>query len=377
MKRAVHQTTGAVAGKALFLVGLWGTAATLMALFWVRESDVTAARQQVSREQSPPSDDTPPMVPKIFRRNFEFRLPIPGEKGKYRWKVKGDKAFSVDANTDKIFGFQGEMIERGDTLNLSSPSVLFDKEKRLLSTNDDVLLKAPWARIESHGMLMEMETSDAHFSGGVTTQIDREEAEKRQLAPPTSGQKSDPPKTTEKDDKKATKKKKSPLVITSRELRMLSKQNLAIFTGDVLAKDDSGTISAEKMEAYNYTDEETKKNPKLKGVKKVICTGDVKIDQTEGKKQARCERAEYDAATNMVHLYYDPKTGKKVVYRDEEQKIQTEAEEMIIERTTSEVTFKRQVKTIDFNPDRKSFLGFMEPEQPKPDKPKPDSGAGK
>jgi lipopolysaccharide transport protein LptA len=380
MNEVVRQRPLGLAGKAVLLLAVWVAAAILMALLWVKESDITAARREVRREKAGPSDDAPAMVPRISREDFEFRLPIPGEKGKYQWKVKGDKAVSVDANTDKIFGFRGEMIDRGEPLELSSETVLFDKEKRVLSTNDDVVLKAPWARIESHGMLMEMATNDAQFSGGVTTQIDREEAEKRQIAPSASDQKNAPPKATEKDEGKAKKKKKSPLVITSRELRLRSKQNLAIFTGEVLAKDDSGTISAERMEAQNYSQEETKKDPKLKGVKKVICTGDVKIDQVEGKKQARCARAEYDAATNIIHLYYDPKTGKKVVYRDEEQKIQTEAEEMTIDRTTSVVEFKgehSQVKTVDFNPDRKSFLGFMEPPATKPDKPKPEPGSGK
>ena len=365
---------GGVAGKAMLLFALWGVAAMFMALFWVRHSDLTAAREEALRGDSTSPASAPPMVPEVFRQNFEFRLPVPGEKGKYEWKVQGQKSVSVDANTDEISQFKGEMYDRGDLIRLSSPIVLFDKEKRVISSRHGALLEAPWARIEGREMVMDMKTSDTKFSGDVTTKIDREAAQEREeSSKPASAEKGDSEKATG-EGRKEEKKKTTPLVITSDELRMYSKKNLAIFIGNVVAEDETGVIVADRMEAYNYTEEEKKKDPKLKGVKTVICTGDVKIDQM-GKKQARCAKAVYDAKTNIVHLYHDPKTGKKVVYRqdDEEQKWQAEAQEMILYRDSNEVKFLGKVRTVDFNPDRKGFLGFMEPDRSKTEKEKSDS----
>ncbi len=372
-----HREAGGAVGKALLLLAIWGAGAMLMGLFWVKDSDLTAARQEVLRENSPPPENTASVAPEVFRRNFEFGQPVPGQKGKYQWKVRGQESSPVDANTDKILGFKGEIDDRGNLIEVSSRVALFDRQERVVISKDGVVLQMDWARIEAPEMVMQMKTHDTVFSGGVTTEIDREEATKRQEAAPSpSGQNPPSEKPADTKDTEEKKKKRTPLVITSRELQLLKDKNLAIFTGDVVAKDESGIICADRMEAYNYSEEEQKKDPKLKGVKTVICIGNVKIDQV-GKKQAVCARAEYDAKANMIHLYRDPKTGKKVVYRDEEQKFQAKALEMILDRNKNEVTFtgpggQGEVETIDFNPDRKSFLGFMETE-----KPQAESGAGK
>jgi lipopolysaccharide export system protein LptA len=364
----------------MFLTVIWGAAAMFMALFWVKERDLADARQDLRNDGSPPSRETTSVMPNIFRRNFWFGEPLPGQRGKYQWEVNGDRSVPVDAQTDKVFGFKGKTQNRGETVELSSPLVLLNKENRTISSRDGVVVQLDWAKIEAREMLMEMQSSDTRFSGGVTTQIDTEEAKKRQgnPAPPVITEKKTEAKP-EATDKPPEKKKKTPLVITSDELRMFAKKNLAIFIGNVVAKDESGVIVADRMEALNYSEEETKKDANLKGVKTVICTGNVKIDQL-GKKQAVCERAVYDAKANTVHLYYDAETGKKVVYRDEEEKWQAEAQEMILDRNTNEVRFlggESQVKTVDFNEDRKSFLGFMEPDRPKSDKEKPAGDAGK
>jgi len=371
-----RQASG-LAKKALFLVTFWGVAAMLMALFWVRENDLAAAREEVLLEKAPPSEDTPTLMPKITRQDFEFRLPVPGEKGKYKWKVSGRKSVSINPTTDRILDLAGEMVDRDDVIKLTSPIALFDRKKRVLRSSDGVILQSEWMKTEAPKMVMDMKADHTEFSGGVTTEIDTEEAEKRELVavPPPQGEKGSPEKTTA-DKPKGKKKKRSPLTIKSSNLSIDMKTNRAIYTGAVVAKDDSGTIHADKMESSNYSEEEKKKNPKLKGVKTVICTGNVMINQLEGKKQALCARAVYDARTNTVHLYHDPKTGKKVVYRDEVQKWQAEAKEMILDRNKNEVKFKGEVETVDFNPDRKGFLGFMEPKPAKPEKPKPVPGSG-
>lgn len=382
-------TSGGLIAKVMLLAAIWGAGALFLSLFWVKGKDLAAAREDLRNLSSPSPRETEPVMPKISRRNFWFGEPVPGQKGKYHWEVTGDRSAALDATTDSIFGFKGKTLNRGETIELASPLVRLNKENRTLSSRDNVVVQLEWARIESREMLMDMESSDTRFSGGVTTEIDTEEAKKKQGNParPAGTQKKTDPETqagtpavrpTEPDsaEKPPEKKKKTPLVITSEELRMFARKNLAIFIGDVLAKDESGIIVADRMEALNYSDEETEKDPKQKGVKTVICTGNVKIDQL-GKKQALCQRAVYDAKTNTVHLYYDAETGKKVVYRDEEEKWQAEAQEMILDRNRNEVKFVGQVKTVDFNEDRKSFLGFMEPDRPKSEKEKPASGSGK
>ncbi len=368
--------TSGLGKKALLVVTFWGVAAMLMALFWVRENDLAAAREAFLLEKAPSSEQTPTLMPKITRQDFEFRLPVPGEKGKYKWKVSGRKSISVNPTTDRILDFEGEMVDRGDLINLSSPVALFDRKRRVLRSSDGVILQSEWMKTEAPKMVMDMKADHTEFSGGVTTEIDTEEAEKRELVAvtPPPGEKGNPDKTTA-DKPKEKQKKKSPLVITSKNLSVDLNTNRAIYTGNVVAKDDSGTIVADKMESSNFTDEEKKKNPKLKGVKTVVCTGNVKINQLEGKKQALCARAVYDARTNTVHLYHDPKTGKKVVYRDEVQKWQAQAKDMILDRNKNEVKFIGGVETVDFNPDRKGFLGFMEPKPAKPQKSKPVSGS--
>ena len=367
-----------LAKKALLLAVIWGVAAMFMALFWVKKGDIAAARDEALRGKSPPSENAAANLPTITRRNFEFKFPVPGERGKYHWKVGGQRSVSVSATTDRITDFRGEMEEAAGVFRLSSPTALFDKENRVLTASEHVVLKSEWVTTKAAEMTMDMKTNVTEFSGGVTTEIDREEAEKREAlptatAPPgeTSGPAKPPP-----DKPKEEKKKKSPLVITSEKLSVELKRNRAIYRGKVVARDESGTIYADTMEAYYYSDEEKKKNPKRKGIKTVTCLGDVIMDQTAGKKQARCVRAVYDAETNILHLYGDPKAGKKVVYRDEEAKNQVKALELIFDRNKDEITFEREVEAISFDPDRESFLGFMGEERPKPEERKgePDSG---
>jgi len=378
MKRIKRRETAVLARKALLVVGLWGVAAMFMALFWVRESDLAAARDEAAREKFPAPDSTPPVMPTITRKDFEFRLPVPGERGKYEWKVSGRKTVPVNPTTDRLFDFEGEMVNRGDLIKLSSPTALFDRERRVLSSRDGVVLQSEWSKTEAAEMVMDMKTNSTRFSGGVTTEIDREEAAKREVVsvPPPGGGKGSPPEAA--TDKPKEKKKRSPLIIKSQRLDVDLDKNRAVYTGKVMAKDDSGIIHADKMEAENYSKEETEKNPKLKGVKTVTCTGNVVINQVAAKKQSLCTRAVYDAKTNIIHLYGDPKTGKKVVYRDEDAMRQVTAVELIFDRNKNKIIFDKDVEVIDYNPDTKGFLGFMEPggTQP-PTLPKSASGAEK
>jgi len=367
-----------IAGKGLLVLIVLGAGAVLAALFWVRDSDLAAARDALLRESSTSSGEPPSLVPKISREGFEFRLPLPGEKGKHRWKVCGGRSVSVGPSGDRILDFRGEMIDQGEVSRLSSATALFDREKRTLSCRGDVVLQSDWARINAPEMAMEMESDSTLFSGGVEAEIDTEKAptgEAVQSQQPEQGIPGQQPPGKPKEEKK----KRSPLIIKSWELHLQRKKNLVVFIGDVVATDEAGTIVAEKMEAQNYSEEEKKKNPDLKGIKRVKCTGNVKISQAaEGKgeeKQAICAVAVYDAETNTVRLYHDPETGKKVVYRDEVEKWQAEAHEMILYRDTGEVKFVGEVKAVDYNPDRKSFLGFTGEERAKPEPP-PGSGQG-
>lgn len=352
----------ALARKALSLVGFCGAVAVLVTVFWVRESDIASAGDELLRENSPSPDSTVALAPKVTRREFEFKEPVPGKKGKYRWKVSGRKSVFVNSTTDKILDFEGEMVDGGDVMRLSSPVALFDKDK------------------EERVLFCE---------GGVSTQLDiaRLLPSESAAAPSPSGAGSREDTTPDKPKKK---KKRSPLVITSQRFKVNLKKEepaskpdkkserapIAIYTGNVVARDDSGIMYADKMEVWNYSEEDKKKNPKLKGIKTVVCSGNVIMNQVEGKKQARCEKAAYDAKSDIIHLYGDPRTGKKVVYRDEEAMKQIKALELIFDRNKNELVFDKEVETIDFNPDRKSFLGFTEPERTSPkggEKPKPES----
>lgn len=350
-----RRETAALARKALLLVTFLGAAAIMfMGLFWVRESDLAGARDEILREKSTSSHNTASLMPKITREHFEFKEPVPGEKGKYRWRVSGGESVSISPTVDRIEEFAGEVVDGGDRIKLSAPVATFDKDKqqRILSCPDGVITEIHIANVSPS---------------------------ESAAAAPSPGGNADPAKTASGKPKEE-KKKRSPLIITSdtfivdlkKETRASPPKGgekkaepppLAVYIGNVVARDDNGIIYADKMEVWVYSEEDKKKNPKLKGIKTVRCTGDVKIDQPKGQKQARCAVAVYDAKANIIHLHGDPKTGKKVVYRDEADMTQIKALELIFDRNKDEIIFKHGVETIDFNPERKSFLGFMEPEQ--------------
>jgi lipopolysaccharide export system protein LptA len=354
--------------KILSFIALCAAGAFLITLFWVRESDLNAAREDFLRKGLSAAGAKAAMMPKVFRRDFEIKLPLPGRKGGYRWRVEGRESASLDAVTDEILDFKGEMIEGGQVMRLSSPVVLFNREKRILSSKSGVRVEqSQWGKIEAREMVMGVEGVDPVLSGDVRAEIDREKVVAVQGASASEASRGEEPRSeTPEKPAQEKKKKRSPLVIKSVKLNLYPDKNLAIFTGKVSAKDDSGIIQAEEMKAHYYSEEERKKNPDL-NIKQVECIGNVKIDQVKGEKQALCARAVYDAKSNIVHLEYDPKTGKKVVYRDEVQKWQVEALWMILDRNKNEVTFEgereNQVTVVDFNPDRKSFFGIFEPVQ--------------
>ena len=119
----------------------------------------------------------------------------------------------------------------------------------------------------------------------------------RSGAPAPKAAPSDPAKTDPgKDDKNA------PVIVDADSLDSFQKQGLAIFKGNVVARQNNSVQYADKMEVY--TDSKTDR------VERVVSTGNVRI-VTRDCRMGTAERAEYYDAEQRVVLI-----GNARVWRD-------------------------------------------------------------
>ncbi len=316
-----------------------------------------------------------PFFPEINGWDLEILLPKLGLPDEYEWKATAGYSRVIDTNWDQYFNFHGETVEEGDRITLDSPVVEFNKNNRVLTSDTDILLTLSWAKIKGEGMRFLMNEFDFQIHRNVRADINKKKARANPLVGLKNDDVKNNPEEVKADEEKSEMEvgsEEKPLVITSGSLIVIGKQDKAIFEKNVVAKDENGTIWADRMVVYNYSKEEKEKNSELTGVKYIVCINNVRIDQDS--KQAVCDIAIYDAVTNTITLLgdtrmYDSETKKimpiekvaelknpkQLLYRDEEKETQVLAYQMTMNRETEVTTFEGETESVFYNPSKQSF----------------------
>jgi lipopolysaccharide export system protein LptA len=152
--------------------------------------------------------------------------------------------------------------------------------------------------------------------------------------------------TSEKADRKPGQRSNSPIVIDADRMEAMRKEGLVIFTGNVVAKQDNSTQTADRMEVYL--------DDKGERVLRIISTGNVKI-VTEDCRTGTARRAEYYDDDQRLLLMGDAK-----VWQDENVVTGEEIEILLAEdRSTVKGGSRERVKSVFY---------------PKREEPKPEAG---
>jgi len=230
-----------------------------------------------------------------------FNLQGYTDDGHKEWDVNGDtadiegskiKLSNVDANTygeeqmnikaqiGIIDQTSGEMhlekdvvitTERGT--KLLTDSLDWDREEDLVTTEDDVLIIDENFIVTGKGMSARPGLKTAQVKKDVTVKIDMNTEE--------NNEDENPPLTITSD---------GPMVIDQAK-------HVATFDDNVVAVQADQTLNADRMEVYF--------NEEMNAIHKLICIGNVVIQQGENKSFA--DRAVYDAKANKVTLTGRPK----------------------------------------------------------------------
>jgi len=333
------------------------------------EADIERAAARVRSERHPPERRDPFFAwPQVTRWHFVTHLPIAGEVNRYRWRAQAEYAHSLDPDRDRMVNFQLETLGGEDRIKLVSPIVLFNKKARILSSEVPTRVTFSWGTVDSDTMRLELDSVNAFFDENVLVEAVREKAPggffgadgtNDDSSNDTGNAADDAADDAEQGDTDAAESAKAPLRITADHFEILAAKDTGIFTGNVVAKDKSGTIWADKMIVLYYSDAEKKADPSRTGMKRVTCIGHVRIDQKT--EQAKCDQAVFDIQTNIVTMTKS-KTAQ-VVYRKEDgdDKLQILADKVIIDRNPGGKTqWHDNVKVVDFSESRESFLGVPE-----------------
>ena len=329
----------------------------LYAVLHPSEADIERAAEELRLERRQPQQRDPNYAwPEITRLNFVTKLPIPGDVNQYHWRAQGDLAYSVDRDRDCIVNFRLVTLGADKPIELVSPLALFDRKTRTLEAEVATEVTFSWGTVRSDTMRLDLDTTNAFFSENVVVEVTNT-AESGLTGGGTDT--TDTEDDTENDTKPA---EKQPLRITADHFEIRSAEDTGTFIDNVKAVDGSGTIWADKMTVEYYSDEEKAADPSRTGMKRVTCTGDVRIDQKT--EQAKCEKAVYDVAANVITLMSTETT--RVLYRkdDGEDKHQVLADTVIVDRNPGGKTrFVGNVEAQDFSETRESFFGETEKDE--------------
>jgi len=288
----------------------------LLKVFHVRASDVNHVRKLMrQQEELAGAPDAEMTAPKVSRYGFSFKLPVAGEKGKHHWKITGGVSRSIDENRDLIYPFHGDFVEGGDPVSLYAPTIVFDKNLRLLTSDEPVVIDLSWSRHKGRGFFFDMEKRICKTYENSTTRINKQGAKS---SPVLGG--SAPDTGTEARRTMAIDTSGGTLTINADKFSYYMSEDRMLYQGNVFAWDADGVIKADVMEVFCYSEQEKQDTPTLSGVKRIICTGNVKIDQIT--KWAVGEKAVYDVARDVVTLTADaPRRAKYWELSDDEKEI--------------------------------------------------------
>lgn len=346
------------------------------------EAEVEAAAAALKAEARPVKERDPYAWPDVVRWEFSTVLPVADEVNAYHWRAQGGLACSLDRDRDRYINFHLDTPNAKDPIELNAPEAIFDRAARTLTSDAGAQVAFTWGNVTSTEMTIELDTTNAFFDRNVivvvTDKVDiglAPDGTEATEDDDNDGAGTDEAAAGDDDDEEAEKPKKEPLTITAEHFEIDSANDTGTFIGNVIAKDGTGTIEADKMIVEYYSKEEKRANPELTGMKLITCIGHVRIDQSApagvdpetgeaiGKKSelALCERAEFDVAKNTITM--TKSEAKQVRYRKEsaDENIEITADEVVIDRNPGGRTlFTGHTKTVDFSPTREDFFGLVE-----------------
>lgn len=320
------------------------------------EADIQRAAEQLSTERRPQQPRDPYFTwPEITRWHFVTKLPIPGEVNRYRWEARGEFAYALDHDRDRIVNFRLVTLDSDEPIELVSPLALFDKKARMLFGEAATQVEFSWGTVRSQTMRLDLDAVHAFFHDDVVVDVINNELGAGPAGPEADDSNAE---TGTDGDGTPPPAKKKPLRITSEHFEIRTAQDTGIFTGNVKAVDDTGTIWADTMIIEYYTDEEKQEDPSRTGMKRITCIGHVRIDQKT--EQAKCEKAIHDVATNIITMLSTETT--RVLYRKDDgtDKHQVLANTVVFDRKPDGKTkFSGNVEVQDFSETRESFFGGL------------------
>lgn len=229
-----------------------------------------------------------------------FNLQGYDDSGEKAWNVNGDTAdivgseiilSNVDANTfgdqkmnvkakkgtvDQVSGKmhleQDVVITSEDGKQLMTDTLDWNRDKDLVTTDDDVVITDERMMATGTGMEARPGLKTAEIKEDVTVLIETE------------------PEEEMGEGKTVTITCDGPMVVDQAD-------STATFNENVVAVQADRILKADKVDVYF---DET-----MNGIKKMVCTGNVEIEQGENKTYA--EKAVYDAATQKLTLSGRPK----------------------------------------------------------------------
>ena len=358
-----------------FVLGVAGVLVCLCLLILPSEADIRRAEQALSREGQPrkPRKDARNAYTDVTRWDFSTRLPVPGGGDRYRWRASGEFARSLGPDRDRMVNFRLETSNVEDQIVLVSPMAVYDRKAQRLDSNAGAYVTFPWGSVRSNALRLELEHVDAYFDGDVVVDaVERgglntvgaqgggeEGGTTNGAAGGNDG--SDNAKTGDEVEAK------KPLRITSDHFEIHSAENKGVFTGSVVARDESGTIWADEMVVEYYTKEEKAADPTLTGMKRITCVGHVRIDQKT--EQAMCERAVFDVPKNVITMEKS-ETGQVMYRKDKgDEKYEILADKVTIDRNPGGTTkFEGNTETTDFSETTEGFFGLSGPDDAGGDK---------
>ncbi|MBN1917419.1 MAG: hypothetical protein JW889_05880 [Verrucomicrobia bacterium] len=355
----LDRSTARVLGGIGFVLGVAVVLVFLCLLILPSEADVRRAEEAIAREAHPKKRkrDSGYAFTDVTRWDFSTRLPVPGGGDRYRWRAAGEFACSLGPDRDRMVNFRLETSNVEDQIVLVSPMAVYDRKARRLVTDSGVHTTFPWGRVRSKSMQLELDHVNAYFDEDVIVDVIERDAFSI-MASEEGGTGDDEPAggngNSGPGGANAAEAKK-PLRITSDHFEIHSAEDKGVFRGNVVARDEGGTIWADEMIVEYYTKEEKAADPALSGMKRITCIGHVRIDQTT--EQAKCERAVYDLPTNTITM--EKSETAQVEYRNVAQGYQIKADKVTIDRNPGGVTkFAGHQETTDFSETREGFFGL-------------------
>ncbi len=206
----------------------------------------------------------------------------------------GEQKMNVTAETGTINQASGNMLLKKDVVvtsesgsQLMTDSLNWNKEKDLVTTDDDVYIDDEKFVLTGEGMESQPGLKKTKILRNVSVRINTEPKKEEKAY----GDEGDSPKKEGREDgKKVTITSDGPMIVDQAKSVATFQQNVVAVQGDQILK-------ADLMEVHF--------DENMKGIKEMICIGNVEILQGENRSFA--EKAVYDALSQKLKLSGRPK----------------------------------------------------------------------